>query len=116
MRKRNIDVLFDNIFWYLIYSMPILMYVIGYFCGLSTSIFSFFDSTLLGSSNSIVFQTISSIFGSDGILPLFENNSIFNIFSFYINVMIVHLAVDFLLFIPRLCHHWMSKFTSGRED
>ena len=116
MRKRNITCLFDNIFWYLIYSLPVWVYLISFAVpSVSRVLYELLNTFGLGSSVSITYTTLSDLFGSTGLLPLFDNSLTIQLFSWFINCMIIHLAVDFLLFIPRLCHKFMSVLTQDKD-
>lgn len=118
MRKRNCSFFFDTFIWWLASGLPLLMYLFGFIFGNSpiASVSDFFDTTLLASSDGIIFSTLSGVFGSNGIMPLFSSDLPLQFFSWFVSVHIIHLAVDFLLFIPRLCHEWIQSFTSGRGD
>lgn len=113
MRKKTVNHLADTIFWYLLYFFPILAYMIYLFAESCTSIMSFglffssmgFDFV----TNNFLLVGLSDIFGVNGIMPLFQNDLVFYIFVWYIGIYLIHLAVDFLLFIPRLAHKYMNK-------
>ena len=115
MRKRNIDFLFDTIFWYILYSLPFLAYLFQLFgqspiISLSTFLTS---ADFLIASDNIVLTTFNGIFGANGILPLFGNVAVIHIFVYFVSVFMCHLLVDFVLFIARLCHKWLKSFTQG---
>lgn len=113
MRKRNVKNLFDTIFWYLIYAFPLIAYLIN------TSIngviaFESFITTLgfdFVSSN-VITQGLVAIFGSSGILPLFITNAPLYIFAWFVWCLIIHVMVDALAFLPRLCHSFEDSFTT----
>ncbi|MBQ4541306.1 MAG: hypothetical protein IJA23_00480, partial [Clostridia bacterium] len=67
-------------------------------------------------TDNIVLTTLTSLFGFGGVLPLFLTNDILIYFTYFISVYIIHLCVDFVLFIPRLSHKWLKEFTSGGAD
>ena len=119
MRKRTVNHLADVIFWYLIYFLPVLCYFLYLFAepasgGNIVNLTTFFSDIGLGfATDNIVISTLTDIFGINGILPLFSTDIPFAIFGWFICTFICHLAVDFLLFIPRLCHKWMDKYTQG---
>lgn len=116
MRKRNISFLFDHVMWYLLYLLPVFMLVV-LTCVLrqAVSFESVFELVGLNiATNSVVYTTLVSICGSVGVLPLFGSLDILIYLTYFVNVFIVHLLVDFVLFIPRLAHKWMSKF--GGDD
>lgn len=117
MRKRTIKYLFDNIFWYLIYMLPLIFSII-YWAKFGTldigNIFTFAGFDLF--ANNIVFTSLNSIFGATGIIPLFNGTGILMLLSYFIICWIVHLAVDVLLFIVRLAHNWMEGIVGGKND
>lgn len=117
MRKKSISCLFDNLMWYLLYLLPLFLLLIylvrtGTVVDLST-IFSDFGLDIL--TNNQILVALSSLFGSSGVVPLFASESILVYFSYFISVFVVHLAVDFLLFIPRLAHKWLNKLWGSEE-
>lgn len=62
-------------------------------------------------TDNIIVNTLVDCFGENGILPLFKGREVFIVFAWYVCVVICHLVVDFLLFIPKLCHKWMKNAT-----
>lgn len=117
MRKRTINHLFDTIFWYLIYMLPLIFAIIYWSKFGSLDISNIF--TLGGFSlfaNNIVFSSLNSIFGPTGIIPLFNGSGILMYLSYFIICMIVHLAVDVLLFIVRIAHNWIEGIAGGKND
>lgn len=117
MRKRTINHLFDTIFWYLIYLLPLIFSIIYWIKFGILDIANIF--TLAGFdlfANNIVFNSLNSIFGSIGIIPLFNGTGILMYLSYFIICMVVHLAVDVLLFIVRIAHNWIEGFIGGKND
>ena len=121
MRKRTIANLVDSAFWFLVSILPFALYLItclSYKLQSSTDTLTAFLPFMknLGLMDSgIIYKSLSDLFGSTGILPLFsaDNNAILLFLSYFVSVQIVHLAVDFLLFIPRLAHKYMNTFTQN---
>lgn len=121
MRKRTIANIVDSAFWFLVAILPLALYFItclSYKLQSSTDTLTAFLPFMknLGLMDSgIIYNSLSDLFGSSGILPLFsaDNNSILVFLSYFVSVEIVHLAVDFLLFIPRLGHKYMNTFTQN---
>lgn len=116
MRKRNISFLFDSLFWFVISILPLICFVIMLWhngvngitlttainaCGLD--IFT----------NNFIFDGLESLFGVDGVLPLFNNTDLLAYLSYIIGVSLCHLAVDVLLFIPRFAHKLMNNNKVG---
>ncbi len=121
MRKRTIANIVDSAFWFLVAILPLALYLItclSYKLQSSTDTLTAFLPFMknLGLMDSgIIYNSLSDLFGSSGILPLFsaDNNAILVFLSYFVSVEIVHLAVDFLLFIPRLAHKYMNTFTQN---
>lgn len=118
MRKKTINHLFDNAMWYIVYLLPLILFIgvsvrTGVFSSLADA-FSLVGLNVL--QDSLIYTTLSSIFGVGGILPLFASTDILLYFTYFVSVYLIHLCVDFLLFIPRLSHKWLKSFTSGGAD
>ena len=121
MRKRTIANLVDSFFWLLVAILPIVLYLITCFSykltNATDSVVAFlpFMKSLGLVDSGLIYKSLSDLFGTAGILPLFsaENNAILVFLSYFVSVEIVHLAVDFLLFIPRLGHKYMNTFTQN---
>lgn len=119
MRKRTINHLSDTVLWYFVYLFPLLVILVmsigshsminlnDFFTGNGYNIFS----------NGIIYDALASLFGSDGILPLFAEGGAGLLYyaAWFISCMLIHLAVDFILFIPRLAHKFMDKFTNCED-
>lgn len=118
MRKKTISNLADHIFWLLVALLPLIIYG---FTALSYELTSASETlpSLMDylndfgiSTSAITYTALNDIFGATGILPLFNTDSVVLLYlSYFVTAEIVHLAVDFLLFIPRLSHKWMEKIT-----
>ena len=121
MRKRTIANLVDSAFWFLVSVLPLALYLItclSYKLQSSTDTLTAFLPFMknLGLMDSgIIYKSLSDLFGSTGILPLFSagDNAILLFLRYFVSVQIVHLAVDFLLFIPRIGHKYMNTFTQN---
>lgn len=119
MRKKTVDHCADTLFWYLLYLFPVLGYMLYLFVepGTGATLLSFetFCSNIGVSffTDNIVLSSLTSIFGVEGVLPLFNSSAPFIMFTWFVCVFIAHLAVDFLLFIPRLAHKWLRGFYDG---
>lgn len=109
MRKKTLKCLFDNVFWYLIYLLPLILLVV-YWCktGAISVVGAMNDAGLGIITTNPVYTSLNGIFGADGVVPFFASPDIIAYGSYFVCVFIFHLAVDFLLFIPRLCHKWMN--------
>lgn len=115
MRQRTQKNLFDNIFWYLIYLLPLIIWVVVSFrTGTIISLSSALETMGLKvlEDNQIIIN-LSEIFGSVGVFPMFASIDILLYFTYFICVFLMHLFVDFLLFIPRIAHKWLNKLYGG---
>ena len=117
MRKRTVKLLADTIFWYLLYFLPVLGYLLYLIAEPNTGtnlvpISDFFNNIGIGFiTDNVIVNTLKRLFGAEGILPLFATNAPFEIFGWFICTYMGHIAVDFILLIPRICHKFMEKFT-----
>ena len=118
MRKKTLSNIADELFWFIVAILPILFYTGQFlyykFDDPSVVIPSFYQflSQFGVLTDSVIYTVMSDIFGNGGAFPLFDaDSSILLYLSYFIIVMIVHVAVDVLLFIPRLSHKWLADFT-----
>lgn len=109
MKKWNNTISFtlDKIFWYILYVLPVILYLISGNGVLFDTFLSQIGFTL--SEYNPVLSVLSQLFGNSGLLPLFTSDGLLVICSWFVSVFLVHLCVDFLLFIPRLAHRWSGK-------
>ena len=61
--------------------------------------------------NNFIYTTITDTFGVNGVFNLGLDNGLYLYMSWFIGVYLLHLFVDFILFIPRLSHKWLKSFT-----
>lgn len=116
MRKKTLKCLFDNILWYMVYMLPLLLLLIHWFKTGDVSLINAMSSSGLGIfADNPIYTSLLSIFGEDGILPLFASADVVAYCSYFVSTFIIHLFVDFLLFVPRLAHKWMS-WLGGDDD
>lgn len=110
-RKNNVVDVLDSLFWYIIYLLPIVTFLV---CGRgdnALTIIEYFNEFFSLSGSNIILSTFQDIFGSDGFFSILDDSSyVFSIVSYFVTCFLIHLAVDVLLFIPRLCHYWMEAF------
>ena len=113
MRKKNFTYYVDTLFWNILYMLPIfILLIFTWSSGSIVGISSVFSSLGLEIFNdNIVVTTLSDIFGSGGILPIFTSNDMIIFLSYFIYMNILHLVVDVLVWLPRLAHHWLDGFS-----
>lgn len=131
MRKRSVNHIADTIFWYVVYMLPLILTIIqsiGIFGGMTFdgwltisdayNMLDFDFMTLLTCNlealgvdfNGVVSTTLESLFGDGGILPMVTDATIFGFGEWFVCTLLVHLCVDFVLFIPRIAHKWLDDF------
>lgn len=125
MRKRNFKFYIDKVIWAVIVLLPLILYAINLLSYRLTSasetlpsLYQYLVDFGCTSETNIVYTAITSIFGngSDSILSLFGSNSPMLVyFTYFISVEILHLFVDFICFIPRLSHKWLSSLWGQNE-
>lgn len=120
MRKRNVSYLIDKLFWTFICVLPFLIWliVIARTGQLSSLIDVMTDSHLIPLMNNSIYTTLSDVFGASGVVPLVQNADILLYFSYFICITLIHLLVDFLLFIPRIAMNWLDNLykIGGQND
>lgn len=119
MRKRNVAYLLDKIFWYVVYMLPLLIWLIilirnGFDTTYTLSMV--FETLGLGIvTDNVILTSLMSIVGVGGVFPIFASNEILIFFTWFIGTLITHLFVDFILFIPRLAHKWLGALTKDGD-
>ena len=132
MRKRNIKKIADTIFWYVVYLLPIILTVIqsiGIFGNFTFDNWEYINNNtsasdygflylldqnlnVLGCANGgLIYDVLTGIFGEFGIMPMIYQQAIFAFAQWFVVTMLIHLCVDFILFIPRIAHKWMDTLT-----
>ena len=127
MRKRTVNHVADTIFWYILYFLPVLAYFVYIFAfgqnpAVDFEVFNGWDSfesfcavNFPVSVDNVIYNSLYNLFGDVGLIPLFDNASMCIFFAHFVSVYLLHLMVDFMLFIPRLAHKWLKMFTRGDE-
>lgn len=127
MRKRTFNHIIDKVFWSILYMLPLIVFVICLFLNVNTTgesefnlytnidserVFSqVWESFFIIEPDNIVSQAlndISAYFRMDYLLG--SHSFLNNFFTYYIYVVIFHILVDVLLFIPKLAHKWIGGF------
>lgn len=119
MRKRTMSAIADHLYWLFVALLPLVCYLIQFLSYELTSVtdslptFLSFMQSFGISTDSVIYSVLDDLFGASGILPMFSagSNAVLLYLSYFVMVQIIHLAVDFLVFIPRLSHKWMEKLT-----
>lgn len=108
----------DKVFWYLLLMLPVISWCVYLFSfngygDTSSSLISFGSwltnqFTGSGASNNVVYTTLNSIFGPSGVFPVFGPSFLLFV-TYLVNIEIIHVFFDVIVFIPRLAHKWISK-------
>lgn len=126
MRKRNIPILIDSIFWLIMWLLPVLFYLFNYLAydinidTISIASFSEFIVNNFGiSTGSEIYTTLTTIFTDNNYLGVIDSNIsnsliLYVIYIFFIEL--IHIFVDVILFIPRFAHNFISKFQEVTND
>ncbi len=111
MRKKTVKNVCDYVFWYVLYLLPVVLYIVRAINAETLPTLEQFFVTTFGNvaSTNVVYVALQDIFGLGGVFPVFESNALFYVFTYYVCVYIIHLAVDFLIFIPKIAHKWLDN-------
>lgn len=113
MRKKSIFYLFDTGFWFFVSVLPLIVFLVMLWHNGATGItlIDCFNACNLNIvTDNIVYTSLISLFGSDGVFPMFSSPDILVYFTYLVLINICHLVVDILLFIPRYAHKLMDCF------
>lgn len=132
MRKRTMLILVDRLFWAIIWLIPIVAYLlspIGYSIGGGTALtglsggaiimpdFASYMAQFGVRTDNVIYQALNGLFGTDGVIHLFNSDSsIMMYFTYFVCVELLHLFVDFIIFVPRLTHKWLNILTREGDD
>ena len=115
MRKNSVNYFVDKFFWTLLYLLPIVAYLILLSKGTEvvtiSSAMSIFGLDIINTN--VVYESLNSLFGVSGIFPIFASADMLCYLTYFVTLVIIHLAIDFLLFIPRFGHYLYDKYLGG---
>lgn len=117
MRKRSINNFFESLLWYSVYLLPIVMFFV--LTVVMKKPFAFSEIfELIGlniASESVVYTALVGVCGFDGVFPMFVSSDILIYFTYLIYIFVIRLLVEFIIFIPKLSHKWLLRFTGGDD-
>lgn len=119
MRKKNLEFTLDNVMWFIIYTLPIILIIFSTRLESLSAIEQFIiDSDFANNAfaSSYLYGILDSVVGDFGIFPLLSGawgQFLMSYLCYFISMIIVHLFVDFVVFIPRLSHKWLNKLFGG---
>ena len=110
MRTRTIETVIDRGFWALVLMMPVFAYLI--LCNHNTTDLI----TVLGQFNvnntNVIYTSLVTLFGTGGYLPFLDtttDNVLLLYMSYFFCIELIHIIVDVLLFIPKICVGILDK-------
>lgn len=126
MESKKVSKKLNTIFWYVIYSLPLLIFAI-YICGYLAfyketgavpefsiidicihDINTIFDGFTWGIVKDTLYNTFELIgFNLSGDITSF----VIILFTWFVQFAFIHLFIDFLLFIPRLFHQFIERWS-----
>ena len=116
MRKRTLSYIAEKLMWLIIVMLPFLMLVCIWAKNGNTAtsladVMQYFGI----SDNNVIYTSLTGLFGTGGVMEFFNTPDFMLYFTYFVIVEIVHLAVDFLVFIPRLAHKFLNSFTRSDD-
>lgn len=110
MRTKTIETLIDRLFWALVLILPMVAYVIINHHG-STDFISVLNQFYINDTN-VIYTALVEMFGTGGYLPFIDTtstNPLILYMAYFFCVELVHIVVDVLLFVPRICVKMLDK-------
>lgn len=126
MRKRTVKNIASTIFWYVLYFLPVLVSIIYFIkaSGIDPNGYPIYPQVYdvlldngLFIEDGIIFTSLIELFHIDnGILPLLPADYWASYLSWFVSIYLCHIAVDIILFVPKLAHKWMNGLTQQGGD
>lgn len=124
MRKRTFNHIVEKLFWSILYMLPLIIFIICLFLNVNTtgdSEFNHFTNIDVDRVFSQVWETCFPISSDNVVSQAFDSFSIYfnmqnllgqdsflnNFFTYYVYVVIFHIVIDVVLFVPKLAHKWI---------
>lgn len=125
MRKRTVKCIADTCFWYVLYFLPVIAYGLFLFIhpsnaeggAISPINFEQFltDVGFTIATDNVIYTVIQDLFYTGGVLPFFNTTAPVIILSWYVGMVLLHLCIDFVLFIPKLAQRWLCSLYGGEK-
>lgn len=104
----------DNVYWYVLYLLPVILFVVYWILGNTGSISDVMSLAKLDIvSDNYIYTGLVNMFGSTGIMPIFADNSLLMYGSYFITIFFVHLVADILLWPFRAMHRVVGHGFGG---
>ena len=114
MRTKTVEMVIDRGYWALLLILPMLAYLIANHHG------SVDYATIMAQFNildtNFIYTGLASIFGSGGTLEFLDTtttNTTLLYMSYFVVLELIHIFVDVILYIPKLCIAILDKAGSS---
>jgi len=111
MTSKNVSHIIDKLFWFLIATAPLFLYLI-YFINNDVVTFSTFISELGFSFNnsSAIYVFFDKIFSSGfGFLDVITSDSLIVYACYFVCIQLLHFCIDVFLIIIKIAHNFLDK-------
>jgi len=105
MKSKTFAKILDILFWWLVYSLPLILWLIS-FNDNSTTLSNILDTYFRASDDGFIRNAIVNVFAP---LGWHYTSAFINYFSYFIYTIILHLFIDILLWVPRFTHKLLDK-------
>lgn len=121
MRKRTISYVLDKIMWTVIYMFPLFVVLFGSVVTPMPDVLETINNSafITDFANTTVYTSLNGLFGTGGLVPMFvgeTGTAVISYMTYFVNCLIIHLAVDFIAFIPRFAHKCFDKLFGGKDE
>lgn len=121
MRKKTIAFGLDKLMWYIIYLFPVLLVLLSTINTPLADIIAYVRDNrfVTDLANTEIYGSLAQIFGSGGLVPLLDGvveQCVLSYCTYVVIMVIIHLAVDFLAFIPKFAHKCFDHFLGGSKN
>lgn len=121
MRKKTIAYGIDKLMWYIVYLFPVLLLLLACICTPLADVISTANSSAFVTDfgNTDIYKALNDVFGANGLVPLLSGetgNLILSYATYLVIILIVHLAVDFLAFVPKFAHKMFDRLLGGARN
>lgn len=112
MRTRTIETIIDRGFWFLVLVLPVVAYCIQ-LVHFQVDFASIMQQFYINDTN-VIYTTLVAIFGTGGYLPFIDTsttNVLLLYMCYFFCIELVHIIVDVLLFVPKICVNILDKYS-----
>lgn len=114
MRTKTVEMVIDRGYWALLLLLPLLAYLIMNHHGSATYIQVMSQFNI--SDTNFIYLGLAQIFGTGGTLEFFDTtttNSTLLYMAYFVGLELIHIFVDVILYVPKLCIAILDKTGSS---